>query len=194
MDTESKIRLFTLANSITENLLDKIEKKFDIDLKRNEKEIKEEKEYYAQFEANYRKEAKVMSKYYELFYCLERSTRNLVTQLMFEKFGANWWDTNVDQPIKDNVELNIKRERDSSFTERSDEKIEYTTFGELGQIATSNWDAFDGLFKSKSAFQKIMTNLNHLRGPIAHCCPLAEDEIARLEITVKDWFRAMDYK
>lgn len=194
MDIESKIRLFTLANSLTENALDKIEKKFDINLQRNEKEIIEEKEYYAQFEAVYRKEAKAMSKHYELFYCLERSMRSLVTQLMFEKFGANWWDEKVEQAIKDNAELSIKRERDSGFTERSDEKIEYTTFGELGQITTSNWDAFDGLFKSKSAFQKIITNLNHLRGPIAHCSPLAEDEVARLEITVKDWFRAMDYK
>lgn len=28
--------------------------------------------------------------------------------------------------------------------------------------------------------------------PIAHCCPLAADEVIRLEITVKDWFRLME--
>lgn len=194
MDKESKIRLFTLANSLAENALDRIEGEYDIDLQRDKKDPTEEKEYYAQFELEHRKEAKLMSKHYELFYCLERSTRGLFTQLMFERFGANWWDERVDEAIKNNVELNIKRERDSGFTERSEEKIEYTTFGELSKIATSNWEAFEDLFKSKSAFQKIMTNLNHLRGPIAHCCPLAEDEVVRLEITVKDWFRSMDYK
>jgi len=34
-------------------------------------------------------------------------------------------------------------------------------------------------------------NANLLRGPIAHCCPLAEDEKVRLDLTVKDWFRLM---
>ena len=37
-----------------------------------------------------------------------------------------------------------------------------------------------------------MTNLNQLRGPIAHCSPFAEDEVVRLELTVKDWFRLME--
>ncbi len=37
-----------------------------------------------------------------------------------------------------------------------------------------------------------MTSLNMLRAPIAHCCPLAEDEIVRLRLTVKDWFRLME--
>ena len=37
-----------------------------------------------------------------------------------------------------------------------------------------------------------MTSLNMLRGPIAHCCPLADDEVLRLQLTVKDWFRLME--
>ncbi len=73
------------------------------------------------------------------------------------------------------------------------EKIDYTTFGELTQIVTKNWEAFGDLFRrGQRAFSKIMTNLNQLRGPIAHCCPLAEDEVVRLELTVKDWFRLME--
>jgi hypothetical protein len=31
--------------------------------------------------------------------------------------------------------------------------------------------------------------LNMLRGPIAHCCPVSDDEVLRLQLTVKDWFR-----
>ncbi len=45
----------------------------------------------------------------------------------------------------------------------------------------------------KMAFTRIMTSLNMLRGPIAHCCPLADDEVVRLQLTVKDWFRLMGY-
>lgn len=192
MDIVSKIKLFTLANSLAENGLDKIEKELEVDLGRKELVEAKRKEYYLQFSIEFRREAKEMAEHYEVFYCLERSIRNLVVQLMKEKYGDNWWDEKVNPTIITNVDNNIKREEESGFTQRSELKIDYTTFGELGQIVSSNWEAFTDLFKNPRAFQKIMTSLNLLRGPIAHCCPLAEDEVKRLEITVKDWFRLME--
>ena len=191
-DLLSKIKLFSLANSLAENELDKIENELDINLGRIEKKEVQAKSYYLQFNSDYRKEARMMAQHYEVFYCLEKSIRNLVVELMFEKYGENWWDK-VKEEIRKSVDLNIKREEESGFTIRSEEKIDYTTFGELSQIVTGNWEAFENLFKrGQRSFQKIMTNLNQLRGPIAHCCPLAEDEIVRLELTVKDWFRIME--
>jgi hypothetical protein len=192
MESESKIKLFVLANSLTENDLDKVEQEFDIDLGRKEKEPIKEQDYYAQFDSIFRIEAREMSKHYEVFYCLERSIRNLVVQLMKEKFGENWWETNVKEEIKKNVDANIKREADTGFTERSEFKIDYTTFGELTEIVQGNWEAFSNLFRNPRAFSKIMSSLNQLRGPIAHCCPLAEDEVVRLDLTMKDWFRLME--
>ncbi|MFV8370742.1 Swt1 family HEPN domain-containing protein [Flavobacterium sp. LB2R40] len=191
-DIFAKIKLFSLANSLTENELDKVEKELDIDLGRIEKKEIQYKSFYLQFGSDYRKEAKEMAKHYEVFYCLEKSIRSLVVELMEEKYGIEWWN-NVKEEIKKNVESNMKREEESGFTIRSEEKIDYTTFGELSQIVIGNWEAFENLFKrGQRAFQKIMTNLNQLRGPIAHCCPLAEDEVVRLELTVKDWFRLME--
>ncbi|WDF70574.1 Swt1 family HEPN domain-containing protein [Sphingobacterium oryzagri] len=191
-DQLSKIKLFALANSLAENELDKIEAELDLNLGRIEKKEVQAKSYYLQFSSDYRKEARMMAQHYEVFYCLEKSIRSLVVELMFEKYGENWWDK-IKEEIRKGVDLNIKREEESGFTIRSEEKIDYTTFGELSQIVTANWDAFETLFKrGQRSFQKIMTNLNQLRGPIAHCCPLAEDEIVRLELTVKDWFRIME--
>jgi hypothetical protein len=189
----AKVKLFCLANSLTETELDKIESEKELDLGRAEKIQTKEKEFYLQFEAEFRKEAKAMSKHYEVFYCLEKSIRRQVMSLMKEKYGENWWNDRIDDEIKKNVEKNIQREEDSGFTIRSEEKMDYTTFGELGQIVTKNWEAFENLFiRGQRAFSRIMTSLNQLRGPIAHCCPLAEDEIVRLELTVKDWFRLME--
>lgn len=134
-----------------------------------------------------------MAEHYEVFYCLEKSIRSLVVQLMFEKYRENWWDEKVNEEIRKNVDKNIHREEDSGFTIRSEEKIDYTTFGELTQIVMKNWLAFESLFKrGQRAFQRITNNLNQLRGPIAHCCALAADEVVRLELTVKDWFRLME--
>lgn len=191
-NVESKVKLFVLANSITENELDKVEENLNINLGRNHNIEIKQKDFYLQFTSAFRKEAKEMAEHYEVFYCLEKSIRYLVIQFMQEKFGENWWVEKVKEEIRKNVENNIKREEESGFTQRSEQKVDYTTFGELGQIVTNNWEAFEDIFRNPRAFQKIMTNLNLLRGPIAHCCPLAEDEIVRLEITVKDWFRLME--
>lgn len=75
---------------------------------------------------------------------------------------------------------------------RSIRDIDYTKFCELGEIVRANWRMFSNIFNGKKAFTKISGSLDLLRGPITHCSPLAEDEIARLRLTLKDWFRLME--
>ncbi len=192
MKQSKDVKLFVLANSLLENKLDAVERDLQLDLGRKEKETSKEAEYYAQFDLVHRQEAREMSKHYEVFYCLEKAIRGLVVQLMSEKYGESWWSEKVKEEIRINVEKNIKKEIESSFTQRSEREIDYTTFGELSEIVLGNWEAFAVLFRNEKAFQRIMTSLNQLRGPIAHCCPLAEDEIVRLNLVVKDWFRLME--
>jgi len=141
------------------------------------------------FEEKVYREAKQMSDYYMLFYCLERSARDIVVGKLKAIHCGGWWATKVPQQIRESVAKNIQNEIDAGVTQRSENEIDYTTFGELGEIVKSNWADFGDIFKSVKAFSKIMTSLNILRGPIAHCSILSEDEILRLELTVKDWMR-----
>ncbi len=85
----------------------------------------------------------------------------------------------------------MQKEADAAVTVRSPDAIDYTTFGELGEIIKSNWDLFGGIFNSQRAVERVMANLNTLRAPIAHCSRLAEDEILRLQLSMRDWFRQM---
>ena len=78
------------------------------------------------------------------------------------------------------------------MTVRSEDPLDFTTFGELSGIITGNWDLFGGILTSPKAVERIMGNLNSLRGPIAHCSPLAEDEVLRLQLSLRDWFRQME--
>lgn len=78
------------------------------------------------------------------------------------------------------------------MSRRSQNELDYTTFGELAVIITSNWSLFGSIFNSKRALEKVFASLNALRNPIAHCCPVAEDEELRLRLTVRDWFRLME--
>lgn len=168
-----------------------VEQRLGIDLGCSSHSSKESPEkYYAQFEQSVRAESAEMSRHYELFYCLENSIRKLISETLQESEGVGWWESGiVPDGIVSEVESRLQKEIDSGVTRRSDALIDYTTFGELSVIITSNWPLFETILSSRRAVQRVMSNLNLLRGPIAHCCPLSEDESVRLGLAVKDWFR-----
>ena len=193
MNPEDAICLFGMSHQRVERELDGVEDRLSLDLGRRRKgRSDKDQDYYPQFDHAVRKEAAEMAAHYEVFYCLETSIRSLVADKLESEHGANWWNTQVPQAIKDNVARNIQKEVDSGVTSRSDAEIDFTTFGELGEIVRHNWAAFGDLFSSQKAFDKVMTSLNLLRGPIAHCSKFAPDEVVRLQLTVRDWFRLME--
>lgn len=185
------VKLFGMSNLLIERELDKLEKELNIDLGRTQKNDKDD-EYYPQFQGKLKQEASDMGDHYELFYCLEKTIRKLIAETLTSAHGETWWSKCIPDEIKKNVNDNMRREIDSGVTPRSEYEIDYTTFGELGKIVETKWENFDAIFSSSKAFSKIMANLNTLRGPIAHCSPLAEDEVIRLKLAVKDWFRLME--
>jgi len=184
------LRAFGMSGLLITNELQDVEKRFNLELGHVARVSGQSAaEYYPQFEQEVRREAARMAEQYELFYCLEQAIRKIITESLEDAAGPNWWDTKVGPDIQKDVADLKKREIDNSITPRSDRPVDYTTFGQLSVIITSNWDIFGTIFKSPRAVQKVMANLNMLRGPIAHCCPLSEDESDRLRLAVKDWFR-----
>lgn len=190
MNASDHIRLFGMSLQLVERELDQVERYLALDLQRETADDKDD-EFYPQFKEIFRREASDMSAHYEIFYCLERSIRDLISETLLAAKGPNWWDEAVPEPVKIEAAKNIKREQESGVTPRSLEKIDYTDFGQLGDIVRANWVAFVDTFNTEKAFNKVMHNLNLLRGPIAHCCPLAPDEALRLRLTIGDWFRLM---
>ena len=192
---ESLIKSFAMNNAMLLQDLLHIQKELNIDigLEKNE-DTQIEDNYYSQFDLIQRSQAKQMSKHYELFFCLERTIRDLVSKSIQDIENIpDWWETaRIPEDIKREVETRIAKEVDNGVTKRSNEEIDYTTFGELSQLIIKNWDIFGSIFTSKKAVEKIMASLNILRNPIAHCCLLSEDEVLRLRLTIRDWFRIME--
>jgi hypothetical protein len=190
--TSDRIRLFALNNLATEAAVQRVERDNDIDLgHRPAIEGGLDETYYPQFDEKIRREAAEMSAHYRVFYCLENSIRSLITEVLFEKHGVDWWKSVVPENVKVHVAGTQKKEAESGIAIRSQEPIDYTTFGELGEIIKTNWSDFSDIFQNIKALEKVIATLNVLRGPIAHCKPLAEDEIVRLHLSVRDWFRSM---
>ena len=150
--------------------------------------------YVAQFSDSNRTSATKMAEHYRLFYMLENEIRDFVASLLDDAHGQDWWVKVVPPTIQQNADKNKQREISEGVTIRSDRSIDYTNFGELGEIIKSNWDVFGGIFSrsSKVAVEKVMSRLNMLRNSIAHCSVLDEDEILRLRLTIRDWFRLME--
>lgn len=190
---ESDIKLFHINNQLLENELDAIEGRYGISFGRgHRKTIENDSDYYPQIESWIRTEASQMSEAYEVFYSLEKTIRSFIEE-SFESAGiSNWWNSEcVPEKVMKDTESRMQHEFDSGVTPRSDDPIDYTTFGELSDIIVFSWEVFAGTLQSKKAVTKVLSGLNTLRGPIAHCSMLAEDEMIRLRLSVRDWFRLM---
>ncbi len=185
------VRSFGMSGMLISEDLRQVESRLGLELgHQSSKSTENVTSYYPQFERKVRLEAAAMAKHYELFYCLEIAIRRLITDTLQESAGAGWWDSGrVPEAVRKGVQDRVKRDVDSGMTRRSDASIDYTNFGELTVIISSNWDLFGTILRSLRAVERVMSNLNLLRGPIAHCCPISEDEVTRLELSVKDWFR-----
>ncbi|RJQ11380.1 MAG: hypothetical protein C4558_03430 [Dehalococcoidia bacterium] len=191
MTYEDQFKLFHVAHTMIDSDLRRVELEFGVDLGFHADTIvTAEDPDYLQFPAAIRAEASAMGQHYELFYCLENSLRELVISRMSETFAEKWWDQ-VSDDVKDNAAANRKREADAGITPRSERPIDYTTFGELSKIIQSNWEVFGDMFNNRSGVTRVLSSLNLLRGPIAHCAPLAEDEVRRLRLSLHDWLRLM---
>lgn len=188
------VRSFGMTGLQIVDDLERMEQQFNVDLGIREKVLQARKiEGYEQFEADLRAEAARMSELYEVFYCLENSIRRLVTNTLQEESGAKWWDSDRVDENRVRKPCNDRRDKevDSGITPRSDSLIDYTTFGELSQLITDNWDIFDPMFTSKKAVSNVTNQLNLMRGPIAHCNPTDELEQERLSIIVRSWFKVL---
>jgi hypothetical protein len=188
------IRAFAMTGLQISSSMSRIERQFSVDLGHDAAAPEGRKTAdYEQFESALRAEAARMSEFYEVFYCLENSIRKLVTDIMLEADGVAWWDgARVDEKrIREPAASRRRKEIDSGISPRSDQLIDYTTFGELSQLITDNWELFDPVFQSKTAVSNVSNQLNLLRGPIAHCNPTDELEQERLNLAVRTWFKIM---
>lgn len=197
MKSEANIHLFIIQNSVIEKNIRKFAPQSPDEVEFSEVEKSAEKlieKYIPQFDSDNQKSAVRMAYYYRLFYMLENDIRNLIVSTLSEGNETDWWDQNVPQLVRENANKAKDRELSEGVTPRSEDMIFYSNFGDLGEIIKYKWDLFAGIFSggSLNGVLSVLRRLNTLRGPIAHCGELNEDEVVRLKLTIRDWFRLME--
>lgn len=187
--TKNLIKAFSASNILIETNLQRIQNEYEIDLGKTLIKKDAFKDIRLNFGLDIYTDSERMARYYAVFYCIERHTRKIVYDTLEDAFGFDWWKQCVQTDIQGKVTDRIKTDIESGIAMRSTEPIDYTTFGELGQIIDKNWDHFTDKFVNRKATKKVFTNLNLMRGPIAHNSTFVESEAERFNITIEDWIR-----
>ena len=149
-------------------------------------------------------EAMLMAEHYVAFYCLENFMRRLIEEQFIVAvngtiessedqsgdINTDWWENKVPVDLRKEAEQRRDQEIESGVTVRSDNMLDYLTFGELSKLIESNWkDVFESSFIDLKGLKRVMADLNRLRSPIAHCCLMPDDEVSRLNLAIRDLIR-----
>jgi thiamine pyrophosphate-dependent acetolactate synthase large subunit-like protein len=192
MTDEDTIELFILKCAVIEGSLDRttLDNNHDLNLGGD---IFDEKIdiYIRQFQISNQNNATKMARYYRVFYMLENDIRSFISEAMESAHGSDWWTAHAPQAVREEATRNRAREEAAGISSRSDSEIDYITFGQLYDIIKDNWTVFAGMFSNQAAVNRVLSGLNMLRGTIAHCGVLADDEVDRLKLAIKDWFRVI---
>lgn len=131
-----------------------------------------------------------MASVFAIFFCIENSARELITDRLRERYGIDWWENCIPSKIKLHVQgLRDAEELHRYHTARSSELIGYTTFGNLAQIAIARWQDFEDLFPEQAWIVSRFKDLEMSRNIIMHTGILAPIEIDRVESIARDWVR-----
>lgn len=134
--------------------------------------------------------AQSMALVYVAIATFENSVRQLVTSVLLEAVGDNWWDSCVSTSIKRGCVTRQDDEAKHRFhTQRGDSPINYTDFKNLSNIIRANWDHFEDFLPSAEWATSIFDAIEHSRNVIMHSGTLDPEDVARIGVNLRDWVK-----
>lgn len=189
MNSTDQLKKFVFDGLLLEDSFERLERE-GISVRGGRHEIPVERIDETDFSPRIIHAANRMSSIYIVFYCLENSVRELITDRLSERNGVDWWELCVPGKIKESVQkLKDQEERNRYHTQRSTASIGYTMFGNLAQIITNKWEDFSDLFPTQAWISSRFADLEMSRNIIMHTGMLPEIEIERIESICRDWIR-----
>jgi hypothetical protein len=142
----------------------------------------------------------IPSEGYSIMYALENSMRQFISRILSGAYGNSWWDEmRKRRSLSDVVGKVASRKTNESenwhHAKRGVHEIYYTDFADLLQIMKVFNPDFLKYFrkgKEKNLLDKL-TELVPSRNVIAHNNPISADDLDRVKIHAKDWFKYMQH-
>lgn len=134
--------------------------------------------------------ARRMSVVYTAIAGFENSVRKLISSILLEEKGENWWVAGVSQKIRQRAEGLLEEEKKVKWhTQRGNDLINYTTLNDLVSIMRNNWESFEPYVESIEWAANIFDSIERSRNVIMHSGMLEKEDIERLGIYIRDWVK-----
>ena len=131
-----------------------------------------------------------MAAVYTAIASFENSARRLVSTVLLEQVGADWWQTSVPNKVRERAESRQADELKIRWhTPRGDEPLNYTEFGDLISIINQKWDKFEPFIRSLEWARQLTTTIERSRNVIMHSGELELEDIERIGGLIRDWVK-----
>ena len=132
--------------------------------------------------------AKLMAAVYVAIAAFENSVRQLVTNVLREAVGDDWWEKAVSSSIQTQCKNRQDDEAKHRFhTQRGEAPISYTDLKQLGNIIRAQWPHFADFLPSAEWATAIFDAIERPRNVIMHSGVLGPPDIARIGTNLRDW-------
>jgi len=120
----------------------------------------------------------------------ENSVRRLVSSVLLEQIGADWWQTSVPNKVREKAESRQAEELKVRWhAPRGDESLNYTEFGDLISIINQNWEKFEPFIRSLEWARQLTGTIERSRNVIMHSGELELEDIERIGGLIRDWVK-----
>lgn len=134
--------------------------------------------------------ARSMAIVYVSIFAFENMVRKLISDTLLEEVGEDWWNKCVSERVRKSAENRKKEEEVVRWhAQRGGSFINYTTLKDLGNIMRANFDYFEPLVRSPEWAISIFDVVERSRNVIMHSGTLDKEDVERLGINMRDWFK-----
>ena len=131
-----------------------------------------------------------MAAVYTAIASFENSVRRLVSTVLLEQIGADWWQSSVPNKVRERAESRQAEEAKIRWhTPRGDEPLNYTDFSDLIAIINQNWEKFEPFIRSLEWARQLMVTVERSRNVIMHSGELELEDIERTGGLIRDWVK-----
>lgn len=142
-------------------------------------------------------EARAMARIYPVLYVLENSIRELIMRVMKNRFGYDWWGTQLTTGKLKNVHQTaagrmLSEKRHSWHQKRGAHPIDYADISDLETIISAKQEYFvPAIIPDLQWFQNFMKELYPSRNVVCHMNPLDEHNVSDVQLRLKKWERTL---
>jgi len=128
------------------------------------------------------------SELYPIVYIFENSVRNVVSIVMENAFGDDWWELKVSDAIKKAVKIRQSEEKQYPWhSQRGAHPIYYTDISDLRTIINTYNKEFKKVFGKIPRVEMWIEEIEKTRNILAHNNPVAKKDRDRLSVFARDW-------